>query len=418
MTATFLAYVDAVPGRLYPLVPTLLELRRRGHRVAVRCGAHEAALLRAEGLDAEPLAPEIATFEPDDWRARTRFGALVSGLRQFGERARFQVPDLERAIEAEHPDVLFVDEGAWGAAAAAERSGLPWAFSLVSAVPLPSRDAPPFGLGLAPRHDVIGRFRDRMVRTVALGGLERMIGSHLNPIRAELGLPRVRTLDDVYLAARRVVAYTAEPFEYPRRDWPPQLELVGPGIWEPPGEAPAWLEEARRPVVLVSCSTLFQNDRRLAEVACEALAGEPFEVLVTTADVDPAGLPQADNVHVERYVPHLPVLARAACVVCHAGMGSTQKALVHGVPVVAIPFGRDQPEVARRVETARAGVRLPARKLSPLRLREAVYRAIELRPGAERIAEAFAAAGGPGAAADVLERLAETARLRTAAARS
>ena len=54
------------------------------------------------------------------------------------------------------------------------------------------------------------------------------------------------------------------------------------------------------------------------------------------------------------------VLDRAVCVVCHAGMGITQKALAHGVPVVAVPFGRDQPEVARRVEVAGAGVRLPA----------------------------------------------------------
>ena len=117
-------------------------------------------------------------------------------------------------------------------------------------------------------------------------------------------------------------------------------------------------------------------------------------------------MPHAENIHVERYVPHLPLLARAACVVCHAGMGVTQKALAYGVPVVAIPFGRDQPEVARRVETAGAGVRLPARKLSPQRLRAAVRRAVELRPGAQRIAEAFAAAGGPTAAADNLEELA------------
>ena len=74
------------------------------------------------------------------------------------------------------------------------------------------------------------------------------------------------------------------------------------------------------------------------------------------------------GVHIERFIPHSPVLERAACVVCHAGMGITQKALAHGVPVVAIPFGRDQPEVARRVEIAHAGVRLPARKLSPDRL--------------------------------------------------
>ena len=155
----------------------------------------------------------------------------------------------------------------------------------------------------------------------------------------------------------------------------------------------------------MTCSTLFQNDRRLVEAACAAFAGEPFDVVVTTADVDPSGLDAPTNVHVERFLPHAPLLERAACVVCHAGMGITQKALAHGVPVVAVPFGRDQPEVARRVEVAGAGVRLPARKLTPARLREAVQRAIELRPGAERIAAAFADAGGAAAAAQVLEGL-------------
>ena len=86
-------------------------------------------------------------------------------------------------------------------------------------------------------------------------------------------------------------------------------------------------------------------------------------------------------------------------------MGITQKALAHGVPVVAVPFGRDQPEVARRVEVAQAGVRLPARRLNPERLRAAVEQARTLAPGARRIADAFRAAGGPAAAADTLEGL-------------
>jgi MGT family glycosyltransferase len=403
--ARYLAYVDAVPGRLYPLVATLLELAARGHSVAVRCGIDDVARMRGLGLDARPLTREIARFAPEDWRARTRFGALSSGLAQFGERAPFQLRDLQQAIEVDRPDVLFVDEGAWGAAAAAERSGLPWAFSIVSPVPLPSRDAPPFGLGLAPRPDRLGRLRDAVARRTTLGALERTIASHMNPLRAGLGLPPVRTIEDVYLAASVVVAYTAEPFEYVRSDWPEKVRLVGPGLWEPSAEPPAWLGARREPLVLVTCSTLFQNDRRLAEVACEAFAGSYRQVVVTTGDVDPTGLGTAANVRVERFLPHGPLLERAACVVCHAGMGITQKALAHGVPVVAVPFGRDQPEVARRVEVAGAGVRLTARTLTPDRLRDAVRRAIELRPGAERIAAAFAAAGGASAAADELEEL-------------
>jgi len=227
----------------------------------------------------------------------------------------------------------------------------------------------------------------------------------MNPIRSEIGLPPVATIEDVYLAASVVIAYTAEPFEYPRSDWPAKLRLVGPGLWEPRADTPPWLEELRQPLVLVTCSTLFQNDRRLAEVACEALGGAPFEVVVTTADVDSTDLQTAPNVRIERFLPHAPLLERAACVVCHAGMGITQKSLAHSVPVVAVPFGRDQPEVARRVEVAGAGIRLPARKLTSDRLLPAVHRAIELRPGAERVASAFAAAGGATAAADALDEI-------------
>jgi MGT family glycosyltransferase len=400
--ATILAYVDAVPGRLYPLIPTLLELAHRGHRVAVRCGVDDVERLRSLGLAAEPLAAPIERFAPDDWKARTPITALVRGLGQFGERARYQIPDLQRAIEAEQPDVLFIDEGAWGAAAAAEASGLPWAYSIVSPVPLRSHDAPPFGLGFAPRHDLLGRLRDATVARLGLLALERLIARSMNPLRAQLGLKPVRSIGDVYLAADRVLAYTAEPFEYPRSDWPAKVTLVGPGLWEPPAEPPAWLDSIERPLVLVTCSTLFQNDRLLAEVACEAFAGEPYDVVVTTADVDASSLTPPSNVRIERFVPHTPLLERAACVVCHAGMGITQKALAHGVPVVAVPFGRDQPEVARRVEVARAGIRLPRKQLDAATLRRAVRRAMELRAGAARIATAFSRAGGASAAADAI----------------
>ncbi len=70
-----------------------------------------------------------------------------------------------------------------------------------------------------------------------------------------------------------------------------------------------------------------------------------------------------------------------------------------------MPFGPDQPEVARRVEVAQAGVRLPARKLNPARLRAAVRQAIDMRPGAERVAAAFTRTGGAIPAADALEQL-------------
>jgi UDP:flavonoid glycosyltransferase YjiC (YdhE family) len=126
---------------------------------------------------------------------------------------------------------------------------------------------------------------------------------------------------------------------------------------------------------------------------------------VTTAGVDPSSFTPPPNARIERFVSHSPILERAACVVCHGGMGITQKALAAGVPVCVVPFGRDQFDVARHVQVADAGTRLPASRLRPDRLQAAVREAMTKKAGAERIASAFAAAGGPKAAADALEGL-------------
>jgi MGT family glycosyltransferase len=128
-------------------------------------------------------------------------------------------------------------------------------------------------------------------------------------------------------------------------------------------------------------------------------------VVATTGAADPASFDPPPNARVARFLPHRPVLERAACVVCHGGMGITQKALAAGVPVCAVPFGRDQFEVARRVVVAGAGSQLPAFRLRPDRLRQAVRDAMGNKAGAERVAAAFAEAGGPRAATDALEEL-------------
>jgi MGT family glycosyltransferase len=128
-------------------------------------------------------------------------------------------------------------------------------------------------------------------------------------------------------------------------------------------------------------------------------------VVATLPASDPTSFAVPANARVFRFVSHGPILDRAACAITHGGMGATQKALARGVPVCAVPFGRDQFEVARRVEVAGAGARLPAKRLSSKRLRAAVKEAIRCETGARRIAESYRKAGGPVAAADALEEL-------------
>jgi len=216
----------------------------------------------------------------------------------------------------------------------------------------------------------------------------------------------VSSMSDLWSAtADLCLIYTAEPLEYPRSDWPASVRLVGPGGWTPPTAEPDWLADITVPIVLVTCSTERQSDIRLVETALRALAGEDVFVVATTAGADAAGLAVPANARVESFLPHGPVLARASCVVCHAGLGIVQAALLAGVPVCAVPFGRDQPEVARRVQVAGVGVQLYPNRLTARRLRAAVFRAMSMRERARTVGAQLAAAGGPATAADTLETL-------------
>ncbi len=403
--ARVLAYTSPARGHLFPVTPILLELRARGHDVAIRTLASQVDTMRGLGLDAEPIDPAIEAIEHDDFRARTPLGANKRAVRTFCERAVHEVPDLRQAIERERPDALLVDINTFGAMAAAEAWGGPWAAWCPYPLPLPSRDAPPFGPGLRPAAGAMGRLRDAVLRPLVFGSLERVITPHVNEIRDGVGLPPLAGAEAMFTAPPLLIYMTAEPFEYPRRDWPASVRMVGPCDWDPPADRPAWLEDVDDPIVLVTTSSEFQDDGRLARSALEALADAPLHVVVTAPSAETDGLEVPPNARVVTFAPHSPLLERAACAITHGGMGATQKALAHGVPVCVVPFGRDQLEVARRVDVAEAGTRLPSGRLSPDRLRRKVDEAIDRRAGARRVADAYEAAGGPSAATDSLEPL-------------
>jgi MGT family glycosyltransferase len=399
-----LAYTSPARGHLYPLVPILLELRDRGHEISVRTLAAEVPALRALGLPARAIAPEVEARALDDWRGRGTQQRLVRSVQTFAARAPHDARDLRAAIEAEQPDLVVVDINAWGALAAAEQWGGSWAAFCPYPLTLSSRDVPPFGPGLPPARGAFGRARDRALRPLVMGTMERAFLPPLNQMRGELGLAELASTDDLLLRPPLLLYFSAEPFEYPRSDWPDSVVMVGASAWEPSADTPEWLDQIDEPIVLVTTSSEYQDDGRLVDVALEALADLPVHVVATVpAARAPAGRAVPANAHVVPFVPHAKVLPRAVCAITHGGMGATQKALAHAVPVCAVPFGRDQLEVARRVEVARAGVRLPAGRLTRDRLRSAVRSAMTMTAGAEQVAAGFTSTGGPAAAADALE---------------
>lgn len=400
-----LAYTSPARGELFPAVPILQHLKLRGHEVTVRTLSEHLGDLAALGLEAKPLAPEVVSVALEDWKAHSPHEAQARAMQGFARRAPFDAADLHSAIAAEHPDALLVNIMAFGALAAAEASGLPWASWIASPPWLGGDGLPPYGPGLPPLAGPEGRARDEAVAR-ATEGAARNVTAAVNIGRTAMGLQPISKPDDVLLRPPLLLSMTAEPFEYHRQSWPRSFLLVGPCPWEPPAPAPAWLSEDRRPIVLVSTSSEFQDDGRLVSIALSALRDrDDIFVVATVPAGDPGLYERSPNARIHQFVPHAHVLPRAVAVVCHAGMGITQKALAAGVPVCAVPFGRDQLEVACRVEVAGAGVKLLAADLNVETLRAALDRTVTCRAGAQRIAQAFAASPGPEGAALAIERL-------------
>jgi MGT family glycosyltransferase len=360
--------------------------------------------MHALGFRAEPIAPALEARKIDDWKAASPPEALIAALNTFVDRAPAEIAEVKSAIETVRPDLLLIDVHSWGAAALAEVSGIPWASYAPYFLPFEGAGIPAWGFGLPPAVGEAVAMRDAILWQMMHQLFDQVLPAQ-NAVRESVGARPFQRGSDYIRASSLLLYYTAEPFEYRRDPWPEHVRLVGPGIWEPASENGDASAKDGPPLVLVTASTEFQNDGRLIRTAIEALRDQPYRVVLTTGALDPTDFEAAANMRIVRYAPHGELLGRAVCVVCHGGMGITQKALAAGVPVCVVPFGRDQFEVGRHVATAGAGVSLPAFMLETEALRVGVRETIACRPGARRIADAFARAGGAVAAADELEQL-------------
>jgi MGT family glycosyltransferase len=402
--ATILAYTSPALGHMLPISALLSELSRRGHAVHLRTLTAAVDIGRRLGFPTETIDPRIEALEHDDWKASAPAAGLKRAFAVFGRRASYEVADLVDAIARVEPDALLIDEMCWGALSASEASGIPWAAFSPFTPALRADGVPPFGPGLPPLPNVFGRLRDALVQPVVSRPLKSGLPA-INKIREELHLQRVGSMDEFWRRAPLMFVASGKPFEYPHTEWGDAVQMIGPCSLDPqPDAIPEWLALIDRPIVLVTTSSEKQGDDNLVPTAMAALVDEPVHVVATLPAGKPDEVHATSNATVCRLVPHGPVLDRAVCAVTHGGMGATQKALAHGVPVCVVPFGRDQFEVARRVEVARCGTRLPAKKLSAERLRTKVREAITMTDGAKRVAAGFAATGGVARGADLYEQ--------------
>jgi MGT family glycosyltransferase len=403
--ATILAYTSPALGHLLPMSALLSELRGRGHTIHMRTLSTGVEIGQRLGFTTDTIDPRIERIDLDDWKATNPVASLKLSVAAFSQRATHEVTDLAEAVAQARPDALLVDVNCWGAQSVADAGLIPWASFSPYTPPLRSPGVPPFGLGLKPMSGAVGRIRDAAVRAAVVRYLEKVMLAPINTIRTKVDAGPVASMDEFLRRSPLLLIASGKPFEYPQTDWGDAAQMIGPCLLEPVSSADSdWLVSIDRPIVLVTTSSEKQADSNLVQTAITALADEPVHVVATMPAGQSNGIAASPNATVCQFFSHGALLDRAVCAVTHGGMGATQKALAHGVPVCVVPYGRDQFEVARRVEVAQCGTRLPAKRLSPPRLRKQVREAMAMTDAAKRVAAGFAATGGVARGADLFEQ--------------
>lgn len=320
-------------GNLAPLLATGAVLRGRGHDIevlaseATRPAADRAGFATLRYARAAPPDTAVAFEQQADALMAAAAGSDIAG-------------DVHDVLAARRPDLAIVDCMLPAAAAAAEGAGTP-AASLVH-----------FLYGPARRLMV----DDGMTWTTDLASL--------NATRRALGLAPLAGGPAAWESCELVLV-TAPRWLDIDADFPPHVVHAGPLATRP---VRSRTRGGRTRVLLSFSTTVMDEQPATIRNACAAAARSGAQAVLTLGpavardDVDaPPGVEVLD------WADHDELLPECAAVVTHAGLGTTLRALAHGVPLLMLPLGRDQHFNAARVSELGAGIRLPA-GASPARI--------------------------------------------------
>jgi UDP:flavonoid glycosyltransferase YjiC (YdhE family) len=374
-------------GHFDPLVPVARAAEAVGHQVAFTSGRSMADVVATAGFTVlstdpggpPPGPPQRRPLLPVDMRREER------DLRERFARdgARDRAAGMLRRAGEWTPDLIVCDEVDFGSVIAAERLGLPYA----------------------------------TVTVLPAGGLIRpdVVAADLDEVRAEYGLPP----DPELAALSRYLVLAPGPPSLRDPDFPLPATARGVGVALPAqsgtsaaGEPPWPVTRPGRPAVYVTLGTIFNVESGdLFDRVLEGVRDHAGDVVVTVGEhLDPAEFGrQPENVHIERYIPQARILPYVEVVVSHGGSGSVLGALAHGLPMVLIAMGADQP--LNGVRCAALGA---ARVLDPIASTpedigaaiDVVYEEAGYRQAAMRLRDEMARLPGPGRAVELLERLA------------
>jgi UDP:flavonoid glycosyltransferase YjiC (YdhE family) len=417
-------------GDIHPFIAVGLALKTRGHEVAILANPYYAARINGAGLGYWPLGKEA------DYLAFARNADLIRGRKSTRlvidklilPSFEVQANGIDSAWRTFRPNVIVGHHICFGAQAACEKLGIPYAQIVLSPVFWLSRQEqvvlPTWPLRKPPV--IVDRFVRSLSRTMGRMSLDRP----LNKMRAELGVPRRRDFvvksargGDGLLANERLLdaddgiktlGLWSPLYRGKLADDPRPGVICGFAPWDRPTlssqqqvairETIEWMEKGQAPVLVTLGSSVAPHAKKIYESVREACAKLSKRVVLLTGADD--GAVWTTEMRSLPYAPYSLVMPRSMLIVHHAGIGTVGAAMRAGRPSLAIPHANDEYDNAERVRRLGIGSSLRPEKLSVPVLCAMIDRLISDREMARRckeIGEKMQTENGAGKAAVEIE---------------
>jgi zeaxanthin glucosyltransferase len=403
-------------GHLNPMTALARKLQARGNDVVFISVPDTEAALRAAKL---PFVP----FCEQEYPVGSIAQEFSSVARLHGEAVaqhsvRELMPSLIRAALDHLPEkiveagveALVIDTIYFYVELAAMRLGIPYVH-IWNVLPIDFSGATPpafFGWPHATTPEALARNAEGLKM---IGELFVPLVNVARPWAERAGLQINWNDPGATISKLAVISQTPQEFDYPNMHWPAEFHYAGP-FHDDEGREPVpfpWDKLTGAPLVYASMGTLVNGLEHVYRVILDAVRGLSGIQLVLSvgrnADIDDLG-PIPSNAIVVSSAPQIALLKRATLCITHAGLNTTLEALAHGVPMIAIPIGYDQPGVAARIAHHGAGELVELEELTVARLSKLIQQ-IQKRQSyhdkAHQLQKVIARTRGLDLAAEVIE---------------
>jgi MGT family glycosyltransferase len=347
------------PGHLGPALTAASQLRRHGYNVRFISRPDARAEVAAAGFGFVPWqrTPSVSPIARERDGLRFAYDHLL-----FGPAAA-RAADMREEIERTPTDALLSDIALFGATMAAEAARVPCALlsPTISLRPLPG--VPPVVSHLPAPQTPEDREKVAAVTDQFIAEMNEWLPM-LNDARATLGLAPVNGTLELFDRAERLLIAVSTALDFSADYLPRNVRYIGPLLdgssWSKRWET-AWPPRSARPRALVSFSTTNQEQADTLQRAVNAVARAGMDGIATVGPaLDISAFDSPQNVTLVSSAPHDVVMKEVSLVVAHGGHGTVSRALRHGLSLLIMPMGRDQQDIALRVEARGAGLILPS----------------------------------------------------------